>query len=411
MFPRHSITISLSAYLFITCFSGKAIALETPPFDASEHQEIAAIDQDFTPDDRVISDLSDSLIDPEFDKNLPSLRMAWQERSGQLWQTDVDGVTGAWTPSNGRQSLVDTDLTVVGKTRQGPEWAYDNRGNRLIYTKKMESGQPRLYQAWRNPTTQQLVKTPLVAGDNKALYETSHDLGDPTPRIIYSYRKADANRTTMAYGWREIDEPTTDALLPLNFQFPQWVSGRRAIVATARIDGVRQVVYYDIDTGKTTIITSDLAQKRFPLIWQDPATQSYVLSAVMDDTTIGIWRQKSQDDWVLTSHLNPPTELPYIFKPDWFVWHGASYLAYLMHTEKSGQTQNHQGKGEVWVSCMSESHCQFLHRQVNHSTITRIKDVENLAVDHTVYVYYAEILPDQRRLIHRADSGLSLSNP
>lgn len=392
MFSHRKIIILFILYLLIFGFS----------------RELAALDNaNFTPYDIVVSDINDSLLDPEFDKNLTNLRMAWQERSGDLWETDVDSFTGSWNPLNGRQLLVDTDLVVIGKTRQGPEWAYDNCGNRLVYTRKMKSGQYQLYQAWWDPITRQFIKSPVMNGENQALYQVSHDLGDPTPRIIYSYPNPNSiTGHTMAFGWREINDPKTDTHLPIDFKSVQWISGQRTVVATTRINGIRQVVYYNIDTGITTIATSDPTHKRFPLIWQDPATQEYILSAVMDDTGIGVWRQKSQDQWVFTNYLRPPTEIPYIFKPDWFVWNGASYLAYLIHTEKSGKLQNYQGKGEVWVTCVSNINCQFTHRQVNNPTITRIKDVENLVVNHTVYVYYAEILPDQRRLIHRTDTGL-----
>lgn len=134
--------------------------------------------------------------------------------------------------------------------------------------------------------------------------------------------------------------------------------------------------------------------------------QDYILAAIIDNTAIGIWHKNDQNQWVLINNLRPPTKTSYIFKPDWFTWNNASYLAYLMHTEKSGKQQKYRGKGEVWVTrVMGDG--PFLHRQVNNPATTRIKDVENLIVTSKVYIYYTEILPDeQRRLIHKADTGL-----
>ena len=59
----------------------------------------------------------------------------------------------------------------------------------------------------------------------------------------------------------------------------------------------------------------------------------------------------------------------------------------------------------VWLTQITGTG-SFRHRQVNNPSLSRIKDVEVFPGSVTPYVYYAEILPDGRRLIHRADTGL-----
>ncbi|MEA3277967.1 MAG: hypothetical protein U9Q81_22315 [Pseudomonadota bacterium] len=212
---------------------------------------------------------------------------------------------------------------------------------------------------------------------------------------------------TVLHGWRELDDASTETLLPSGTANLKWVPGKRALVGTREVQGTDQVFYYSIDTGVATQLTFDSAQKRFPIMWWDPATRDYLLAANRNDVEIGIWALDDSQAWYLAGTVRPPTDIPYVFRPDWFTWDDASYLSYLMHTERSGKRQNFLGTGEAWVTRISGTG-PFRHRQVNDPSVTRIKDVENLPLGSTVYIYYAEIIDDQnyRRLIHRAATGL-----
>lgn len=385
-----------------------ASALGTPIAPADLMGRVFSSDLDtagpaFEVDDIIVSDPTDSLVDPEFDKNLASLRMAWQDRTGELWVAEVDPRTGTWSPPDGRQTLVDSGGFTISDTRQGPEWAYDDKGNRIVYTRE-ENGKPVLFQARQDLKTGDYRAERVADGESLSLAKASEDPQDPRPRITVSY--ADGANGVFR-GWREIDDATTQTLLPADAVKIRWITGLRALVGIREIRGIDQVFSYSLDAGGVTQLTFDRTPKSFPVMWPDPATGRYLLAASIADRHIGIWIRLRPGKWTFVKSLRPPTNIPYVYQLEPFIWKGASYLSYLMHTERSGKRQNFTGTGEVWVTRVSGTG-PFRHRQVNDPLVTRIKDPENLPVEDTVYIYYAEILDSQnyRRLIHRAATGL-----
>lgn len=353
--------------------------------------------------DIIVSDQESDMTDPEFDKNIENPRVTWQDLSGNLWLLNVNPDDRNWNTSN-KKLLIDTNLLMIHTMRQGPEWAYDDKGNRIIYTRMIDKNQFQLYQARYNSVIGEWVTSPIYGGKQKAIAKASQDFNDKNPRIIYT--KIDRSDGKFLFGCREIDNPSSNTILSKRAINPAWISGKKAVIYTQHIKGKKQIFKYDIYTRKEAQLTFEETNKRFPLMWYDLATQKYILAAVIDEVKIGIWQeQETNTNWSLVNELRPPTKISYVFKPDWFIWNGASYLAYLMHTEKSGQAQNIKGEGEVWITRITGKGL-FLHRQANDPNINHIKDVENLVLESKVYIYYTEILSDGRRIIHQVDVGL-----
>jgi hypothetical protein len=75
----------------------------------------------------------------------------------------------------------------------------------------------------------------------------------------------------------------------------------------------------------------------------------------------------------------------------------------MMATETDGRVQNRRGVAEVWVTSLTEEPPRY--RRVNDPSVERIKDTEGLSLPGGFFVFYAQILPDRRRLIHRCRSG------
>ena len=374
---------------------GSLLAVGVPSQPASRAPAFDG--EDFIVDDVVVSNRKVSLVDVEFDKL--GFRMAWRDSDGRLWVSDIDPETGAWTPKSGRGQLVDKGLPQG--VNQGPEWAYAAGGARIVYTKEVY-GIPHLYQAalengrWR--------VTRLRDSSFRSVVKGSKDSEDGRPRVAYEF--ADPQRANLR-GWREIDDPDTDQVIPA--QHPgatSWVEGRRSIILTVEVDGVDQVAEYEVDTGVLTQLTFDAVSKRFPLMWSDPALGGeYVLTSVLNETEIGVFRHV-EGSWVLAGTLRPPSAYPYVYKTDYFVRNGTSYLSYLATTEKDGRVQSHRGQAEVWVSQVRHDGGPTFHRRVNNPSITRIKDPENLVTPGAVYIYYVEITRDGTRIVHRCDAGL-----
>ena len=373
---------------------------------------ISAYAGSFVVNDVVVSDPSGSLTDMEFDKTATP-RQSWQEHDGNVWVANVDPAAGTWSPPDGKQILIATNAVPIQDTRQGPEWASDNRGDRVLFTGAISGGM-QIYQSTYNQQTGQYDVLPVAQSSGTALAHGSHTPGDPHPRLLYTIPAANGKVSQHTYGWREIDNPQTGGTLPSDFIMPEWVDGRSAwvngqysysIVATKTVSALDQVVFYDTGSGITTQLTRTGSSARFPVMWLDPACNCWLLTAILDNAKIGVWEEQSDGRWLLVNQLRPPTQLPYLFKPDYFIWNGASYLAYSTSNQKDGRKQALNDVGEVWVTRVS-GQGPFRHRQVNDPSVTHIKDVENLTLTTGVYCYYTEILQDGRRLIHKAATGL-----
>ena len=87
---------------------------------------------EFVPDDQIISDPSVSLVDLEVDQL--NHRIAWQSLRNELWVADLDMDTGAITPTNGKGTLIDTNVAPLTSTLNGPEWAFGANGSMIVYT-------------------------------------------------------------------------------------------------------------------------------------------------------------------------------------------------------------------------------------------------------------------------------------
>ena len=87
-------------------------------------------------DDTVVSSQEESLFDPEYATEGPALTFQ-DQGTGNLWVCPIDAAKGTWTPLNGKQTLVDQRLSLFAATLQGPEWAIDSGGSRIVYTKNV----------------------------------------------------------------------------------------------------------------------------------------------------------------------------------------------------------------------------------------------------------------------------------
>jgi hypothetical protein len=343
----------------------------------------------FQAHDVVVSDVDDTLIDPEFTEL--GLHMAWVDRNHRLWVNDLHPDTGTWTPRNGRQLLVDTSLIRVGKTRQGLEWAAAHDGPRMVYTKERGS-ECSLNQAKR--VEGRWVTEALEGGAGLWLYQTSKDQGDPKPRAIFR-----RERSPTRFGWRELDDPASQEWIPGIHRQLLWVRGARAAVG---IDTEHRPFVYQIDSREFLRAPAwGSTRHASPSGFRNESGLTVV--TVLDHTRIGI-HQVTRGAWSLVRTLRPESDLPFVFHPKLWFHRGQPVLTFMMATETDGRVQNTRGDAEAWIATFTAG-APFL-RRVNDLSIKRIKDTEGVSLPGGFFVYYAEILPDRRRLIHRCHSGL-----
>jgi hypothetical protein len=350
----------------------------------------------FVVDDVVVSSRNVSLMDPEF-SDVPPL-MTWQDPDRRLWVSTVES-DGTWQPRNGKQIMLDDQLTPIGQTRQGPEWVSAAGHDRIVYTKTQKKV-PYIYQARIGGNGWETAALPDSA--YCAVANASKDRGDVAPRTLFHYRPPTGESWL---GWRSLDPPFTIDWIPVqNPENPRWASGVRAVSMLDPVSG--EVVLYDIDSRQPKQLTFDALQKRFPSVWRHAAVPDTLqLGSVMGYSLLGVYTL-DKGVWKLTDQQRPPSPYHYIFRPEYFEFQGRSFLHFTTTTSANGEIQGLSGESEVWITEISPEGKLLWFRRVNNPRIKRIKDSESIVIADKAYVYYAEILVGGTRVIHRCATGL-----
>ena len=345
----------------------------------------------FLVNDQVVSDLSVSLPDPEFDQ--VGFRMTWQDKNNQLWVATVDPATGNFIPTTGQGQLLDTNLVAITTMKNGPEWAYSKQGSQIVYT-KLVNDRPTLSRA-RWTGTRWETRT-LQKGSDRYGPLGSQNPRDATPRVVYKKIQGKTNLLT----WREIDNPASEALVPGALEFPsgRWVEGERSLMVRIKVRGVRQCAKYDVDTGTMTQLTFDASDKLDAFMWRAPEfNNELVFFCVSDKTLIPVYRQIGRR-WTKIHTIRPPSRRSFVKSPEPFVYNGKSYVSLVTLDDL-----DEKGSSEVWIAGIDPT--VSFYRQVSASTAMTRKDPESFITAKGAFIYYAERKSDVT-IIHRCDTGL-----
>jgi hypothetical protein len=358
----------------------------------------------FVVNDTVVSSPDVSLIDPEFAD--ASQLMTVKDTDGRLWLNHVDATTGTWSPKDGRQWLLDDQLAHVGQGpewRQGAEWVLGRGGDSIVYTKNV-GGVPTLYEAWN--WNRQWFTAPLPLNFYCSVIRGSKEVDDPSPRVLFLYAPPG---TDAVVGWQTLKGPYRSGWIPgARPKDPRWAYGMRGVVFTVR--GSNEVSFYNIETQRLRELTSDGVPKRSPNVWLNRAlSSSPMLGVVVADRSLALYLPNETGwslSWRLNAEMPSPSQYPFILGAEYFEFRGRSFLHFTTASSNSGKELNVRGEAEVWFVEIS-SNGEFLKpTRVNNTQVKRIKDSESLVTANTAYIYYAEILADGTRVIHRCDTGL-----
>jgi hypothetical protein len=353
----------------------------------------------FVVNDTVVSSPDVSLIDPEFAD--ASQLMTVKDTEDQLWLNHVDATTGTWSPMDGRQWLIDDQL--ADHVGQGPEWVLGRGGDSIVYAKNV-GGIPTLYQAWNS--SGQWLTAPSPLSSYCIPIRGSKEVGDPSPRVLFSYAPPG---TDAVVGWQTVKGPFRSGWIPgARPKDPRWAYGMGGVVFTVR--GSNEVSFYNIHTQRLWELTSDGIPKGLPNVWLNRTlSSSPMLGVVVADRSLALYLPNETGwslSWRLNAEIPSPSQYPFILGAEYFEFRGRSFLHFTTASVNRGKELSMQGEAEVWFVEIS-SNGEFLKpTRVNNTQVKRIKDSESLVTANTVYIYYAEILANGTRVIHRCDTGL-----
>ncbi len=376
---------------------------------------------DFIINDRVVSDPTVTLPDPDFD-NL-NYRLAWGdvENTGKLWVAGIDPVTGNLLPTTGQGQLAGTEEL---RAYNGPTWGFQQGSigavvSNIYFTKnrsKLQSGYAVSKSMLVGSTW---VESAIPYTDGFAGPYASRDLNDPTSiRLFY---KGSGN---LAY-WRYEDDPTSTTRLPDGTDRARWVLGQHALIMNIKTTvRIQQIYHYDVDTALLTQLTFDSGTKNYAYMFQAPEfDNAYIFFCTVANPdgsgdAINLYNfDTTKAQWVKFNQLTIPSNYPYILSPEPFVYNGKSYISLV--ASPGSEVQNRRYPGLVWIAGIDPKAPFF--RQISEGRdnsqregINRNNPKTFFLADGKPYVYYQEVTQPTNtygvaggtRVLHLCTTGL-----
>jgi hypothetical protein len=277
-------------------------------------------------------------------------RLTFTDRGDNLWLAYVDPTTGAFSPSNGMGTLVDTNAAYVAEFGDGAYWMWSSTNDSQIVYSKYPAGVPHnANTAGSGIATMAADGTwtgQIVAKATHAPLATL-DLTDPSPAIDFQ------NATDQGFLWELANAPNTGKMVPWSTRGQgnsrRWVRGEHSIVFTTGANPVagvtwQQVFTYDTTLGQLTQLTFDPTNKEGAFMWRAPEfNNDYVFFTLINNgATIQVYHQQPDSNgnltWTAVKTINMPSSLPYIWSPEPFVFNGKSYIFFQLSSYSGNQS-------------------------------------------------------------------------
>lgn len=273
------------------------------------------------------------LLDPEFSQDLAL--MAWTHLDGTLYLGKINRDTGELEPRSGMGQAIATGVFNSGLRLifNGPEWMNTAVGDQLFFSywgpgSSRGLRNTRIALAGQDAEGNWVVK-PMSPGVPHHMGITSQTPNDPNPQVMYWDPQ-------LNYYWRNAWDSSSEQ--PLPFLKPaakawRFVTGQRAIIYTAPVNGVVQVFTYQLDTGVHTQMTFDDGDKdtgrQVPWMWRAPEFDNdYVFSTFANQSELRIYRKLAGADgvrrWTKIFSFQQPNGI--INSVQYFIYNNKSYL-------------------------------------------------------------------------------------
>lgn len=347
---------------------------------------VAAIHADvFAPDDRLVSDPTVNLKDPELDQL--GNRMLWQDTSGDMWLSDVDPVSGDIIPSTGQGLLVDSGLANLVAVGNGPEFGYGAGETFLCYTKNI-FGTRYLGVARQDIGGNWIPSIQEMANDRYRPICTTPDTPD-TGRIVYVDASDPVQKTV---SWRVIDDAASErTFTTIGDIGGRWAGTERAFVSAKEVAGIKQLFWTDIDTEISTQITFDSDDKFNIFVWHAPEYDNDLLiSAAINFTEVGIFRRIG-GVWQRIYTFSLPSQFQFISSPEPFVHNGKSFITVIAAKELGADPLPFLplGASQVWIANIEPSD-PFFRRIDNGEIGTRRSEPEPFMLSSGPVIYFTQ---------------------
>lgn len=344
-----------------------------------------------------------SYIDPEILS--VGNKLAFQMGNGNVWLSDLDPNTGLFTSSDGLDVLIDVGATPLITSINGPEFGVDSNGWSIVYT-KANNGVP---QAWRATVNGANVsQTPLTSGSQARLSILASKSSDAlSTRILYS---KGPSLTNGVFGWTDINNPLNETIIDSTDNGVRWIDDTRKffyIKQTGASAG--QVFLYDTETQSQIQVTNDSDSKTYPYGWIAPEYGELIFLVLLNDTTIGIYKDNGGAYWdrIITVEVPPASNFNFIGSPEAFIANNKSYISFVTKVVPTGSSYV---DAEVWVVDIEpDINNRFMLRCDDGLANTKRTDPESYIGTNEVFIYYNQINTFGQFEIWRKATGIPTS--
>lgn len=372
----------------------------------------------FVTDDIRIGTTTDSYVSAEVSPDQTSI--AFQDGSGQLWQGNVDRLTGNFRSGSGKDLLVDTALAPLDSAVSGPQWGLSANGAALFYTKP---GAGNRLQIWRAQLGVGPVAVgPLTSGTTGDRFAVTASRAATNPSIQITFSAGTPANSLIA--WLDETDPSAVGNLPDLAGGPasaHWLPDMGDLVhpGTSTQSAYSQITRYRTAAHAGRPVTDDDGEKTD--VWGFTAPElnhELCYAAVVDHAAIAIYRDLRNNTnghftriRTLTLPTNTTQRFLYSMQPVAGL-HGFNGMSYFTCAAFENDDPQNPGDSGIWLLGLGPDPDAALVRRLDLDDDTGIRfagrrEPRTLVGEREVFCYYLSSDGATTQL-RRAKTGLKL---
>lgn len=319
-------------------------------------------------------------IDPEF---LPQENLiAYTDGDRQAWLAQIDPSNGEFLSVDGRDILIDQDLTPLSISFNGPEFGLSTEGWSLYYTKEFE-GVPQIWQA--NLKGDSILRSPITS-DDEARVSVLASKHETLESVHLLYALNGFSPVAGSIGWLSVADPEgSETAVDRIDRGARWIEGTAMFTYVQQTGpDAGQVVLYDTGSNTGRTITAGAGIQSYPYGWHAPEVGGLLVLAISDQSRIEVYRDSGTDRWETYTVLEIPeaAENAIIGSPETFVAGGQSYITLVTKSTRG------YSESEVWVWGLGTGEEQYALRCEDGLGSVIRTDPESYLGAEQVFVYY-----------------------
>lgn len=317
------------------------------------------------PIDRRVGDPGFYYIDNEYSPI--TNQMVYLDELDRIYVVDIDPVTGEILGSNAQGTFVGQGIinleNLVTRPSYGAEWGLSAQGLGIYYSGIDTVGTYQMYRWFEGDEAPTQLTSGLSPKIGVLPTQTPTDEEASLLYVKQVVKLGSSELISEVVIVPEGDPNASGVIVPHETggtEGPRWIPGEKATVSVADIDGIQQVVRFEVDTQQVIPLTTDSREKNDPKIIPGApefGNEDILVTLIEENSTVGVYRDPGAspfDGWFLNNSFTIPFDDPQgrgvvLRSMETFVFGGRSYV--VMAVGSIGEKTS----SEVWISSLDGS--------------------------------------------------------